>query len=265
MGKGVKKVRKPSGGIQSLDGALEVLLVMSRMNGPVALSELAKVCGMSASKIHRYLTSFLHAGLVCQTARSGKYDLGPGAVEIGLAALGRHDFVNRTSDDLAALGEATGLTVLFSVWGNSGPTIIRWERAASLVVASLGLGTTLPLLTSATGRIFLAYLPEKITGDIVRREIRSLKASRQLVEDMDINLKGARTLAQMVGRQGYATVDGRYIPGLVALSAPIIDWQDQVQAVVTLIGTQVNAVIPGSREIEQLIDFCKAHSLPKRA
>ena len=47
------------------------------------------------------------------------------------------------------------MSSLLSVLGNEGATVIRWERAASPAVTSVGLGTTLPLLKSATGRVLL--------------------------------------------------------------------------------------------------------------
>ena len=139
-----------AGGIQSLDLALQVLMTLARMPGPAGVSDLAKACDMPVSKAHRYLASFLHAGLVQQAGRSGKYDLGPQAIRLGLAALDRHDFVNETADGLAQLVQDTGMTAMISVWGNHGATVVRWERATALVIASMGLGTTLPLLTSAT-------------------------------------------------------------------------------------------------------------------
>ncbi len=49
---------------------------------------------MPLGKAHRYLASFAHAGLVRQAGRSGKCDLGPQAVQLGLAAMPRNDFIN---------------------------------------------------------------------------------------------------------------------------------------------------------------------------
>ena len=252
------------GGIKSLDAALRVLLTMARMEGAVALSDLARACDMPVSKTHRYLASFIHAGLVRQNGRAGTYDLGPGAIEVGLAALHRHDFVNAVADQLPELTKKTGLTGLVCVWANSGPTVIRWERVPSFVAASLGLGGTLSLLNSATGRVFLAFLPEKITGRLMQQELKRAKASARLFDDMTPDAAGARSLAVAARKAGYATVDGTYIPGLVAAAAPILDWQDQAQAVVTLIGTDPTDIEPDSDAIAALKSFCAAHAIPRR-
>ena len=251
-----------SGGIQSLDGALRLLGVMAERRSAVSLSELARQCRMPPSKVHRYLASFQHAGLVEQAGRSGKYDLGPAAITLGLSALARHDFVNSASDHLPDLCTESGLTTLLSVWGNQGVTVVRWERAASPMVTSMGLGTTLPLLNSATGRAFLAWAPPSPIQAIRDAEMRHARKNPAIATDLDPTAAGIRTLVEKVRARGYAWVDGKFIPGLVAIASPILDWQGEAQAVVTLIGTDPAIIEPGSDAVRRLTAFCKDLSFP---
>ena len=251
-----------TGGIQSLDAALRLLAAMSARRSAASLSELARECGMPPSKVHRYLSSFQYSGLVLQAGRSGKYDLGPGAVALGLSALARHDFVNSVSDDLPDLCTDSGLTALLSVWGNQGATVIRWERAASPTVTSMGLGTTLPLLNSATGRAFLAWAPQAPLKAIREAELQHAGKNPAIAPDMQPNAEGIEAVVSLTLERGYASVDGKFIPGLVAIAAPILDWQGEAQAVVTLIGTDPAVIEPPSREVAQLKAFCTQHSFP---
>lgn len=252
---------EPSGGIQSLDAALRLLRVMSGYGRAVSLSELARDCEMPLSKAHRYLASFIHAGLAEQAGRSGKYDLGAGAVRLGLAALARYDFVNRTAEELPELCAETGLTGLLSVWGNQGATVVRWERTASPTITSMGLGTTLPLLNSATGRAFLAWAPPRLIQPAVEAELRQARRNPDLVSGFVATAQGVTDLREDIRRARYATVDGRFIPGLVAIAAPILDWQNEAQAVVTLIGTDPGVTRPDSEAVGRLLDFAQRLSL----
>jgi len=252
---------EPSGGIQSLDAALRLLQAMARYGRAVSLSEIARDCDMPLSKAHRYLASFIHAGLVAQAGRSGKYDLGTGALQLGLAALARHDFVNRAAEDLPELCAETGLTGLLSVWGNQGATVVRWERTASPTITSMGLGTTLPLLNSATGRAFLAWAPLGPIRPMLDAELRRAKRNPDLIADLTATAQGVAALQEKVRQAGYATIDGRFIPGLVAIAAPVLDWQNEAQAVVTLIGTDANIIRPGSDAVEKLVAFAARQSL----
>ena len=255
------KTGATSGGIQSVDVALGILGALARSGGPISLSELARRCDMPPSKAHRYLASFMAAGLVVQAGRSGKYDLGPSAMELGLAALSRHDFVNRASDALPELRDATGMTVLLSVWGSEGATVVRWERAPSPVITSMGLGTTLPLLTSASGRVFLAWSPPKATRERLAAELaiaRSNPAFDATLNRDDAALSGLR---QTIREAGFASVDGRFIPGLVAVAAPVLDWQGEAQCVITLIGTDPALIRPDAPSVDRLKAFCRAQSV----
>ncbi|RBI87519.1 IclR family transcriptional regulator [Rhodosalinus halophilus] len=248
-------------GVQSLEAALRLLSALAAKGGPAALSELARDCGMQASKAHRYLASFQAAGLVAQAGRSGKYDLGPEALTLGLAALARHDFVNRAADALPDLCAETGMTVLLAVWGTQGATVVRWERAAAPLVTSMGLGTALPLLTSATGRVFLGWAPPAVVAAQRETERARIAEAPDLAADFRPTPEGIAALAETVRAQGYAAVDGRFIPGLVAAAAPILDWQGQAQAAVTLVGTDRTAIAPGAPELAALRRFCAAQSV----
>jgi DNA-binding IclR family transcriptional regulator len=257
----VKDEERQSGGIQSLDAALYVLNTIASVYDPVTLSDLARACSMPPSKIHRYLSSFLKAGLIQQTGRSGRYLLGPAALQLGLAAIGRHDFVNAAADGLDELSSNTGMTALLCIWGSAGATVVRWERAPAPTVTSLGLGTTLPLLTSATGHAFLAWAPPAMVDGVRESELRRLKKSPTFAADFDFSREGVQQLVSAIRSQGYASVDGRFIPGLVAIAAPILDWQDQAQAIVTLIGTDPASIIATSAEVGELIAFCRSRSV----
>lgn len=248
-------------GIKSLESALEVLGYLARQQGSASLTDIARGCGMSPSNVHRYMATFIQAGLVKQEGKSGRYDLGLGALELGLAAIARHDFVNSAADGLAQLTIDTGMTALLSVWGSDGATVVRWERGASPTVTSIGLGTTLPLLRSATGRAFLAWGPAAAIAGAREAELRRAARQPALLPDIDATRSGLNRVVAELRDKGFASVDGRYIPGLVAAAAPVMDWQGEAQAVITLVGTDPEMIAPGSDQIKALLEFCAGRSV----
>ncbi len=249
-------------GLKSLDAALGVLAQMARADGAQSLSDIARASGMPKSKVHRYLASFVAAGLAQQHGRSGLYDLGKEAIHLGLAALARHDFVTHAAEDLPDLARRSGMTVLLSVWVNDGATVVRWERGASPAVTSMGLGTTLPLLNSATGRAFLAWAPDGAIDRIREQELRRAARNPSLLPDVPATRAGLRELTTKARADGYTSVDGQFVPGLVAIAAPILDWQDEAQAVISLIGVAPETRMPGSPELKMLMAYCAEKSVP---
>jgi DNA-binding IclR family transcriptional regulator len=68
-------------------------------------------------------------------------------------------------------------------------------------------------------------------------------------------------LVRTIRAHGYASVYGDFIPGLVAIAAPILDWQEEAQAAITLIGTDVAATEPQSDPVLRLIAYCRQRSV----
>jgi len=80
----------------------QLLVELARHVSPQAPRDLAKAAGMSTGKAHPYLVTFLRVGFVTQDA-SGCYELGPLALQLGLARLQRLDPVKEASSLMADL------------------------------------------------------------------------------------------------------------------------------------------------------------------
>jgi DNA-binding IclR family transcriptional regulator len=249
------------GGIQALDAALSVLRVLRSFDGPATLSDIAREAGMPPSKVHRYLASFIHAGLAVQRERSGRYDLGPEAAELGVAAISRNNFVLRAAEGLEELAEATGQAALLAVWSNSGPTVVRLERGPNLTTTSIGLGSTFPLLHSATGRVFLSYLPRPQLMPRLQLELERAVEAGVSWPDLIPDLGSVEALVENIRQERIAYVDGRFIPGLNAISSAITNWQGEIEVAVTLFGTHRELIEPGSPTRSALVDFTSRHSI----
>ncbi len=230
-------------GVQSVEVSVALLTALARHGAAMSLSDLGEAAGMAPAKVHRYLASFVDSGMVRQR-KSGKYDLGPRAAEIGIAAVARIDPVNRAADGLSGLVEETGMSATLAVWGTHGATVIRWEKAATALVTTLGVGSVLPVTRSATGRIFLAYLPDRLLADLVAAEGTTLAATEPLRRD--------------IRAQRIAIADQEFIPGLSALACPVMDVNGTPAAVVTLVATDRHVLDPAHPARQRLLAFCAA-------
>lgn len=212
---------KERAGIQSVEVGFALLQALSLAPGPLMLRDLAAAAGMSAAKAHRYLVSFQRLRLVAQDARTARYDLGPASLQLGLASLSRLDAVKLARERITALMEQIGHTLAVAVWGNHGPTIVHWEESPRAVTVNLRLGDVMPLLTSATGRCFAAYLPQEAITPLLRQEIAA--AHKQRRPGVPATLAQARTLLEEVRRRGSARVVDTLLPGIVGFCAPVLD------------------------------------------
>ena len=225
---------KERAGIQSVEVGFALLDVLSRADGPLMLRDLAAAAGMSAAKAHRYLVSFQRLQLVVQDASSTRYDLGPSALQLGLASLTRLDAVKLARVRVGLLMESIGHTLALAVWGNHGPTIVHWEESAHAVTVNLRLGDVMPLLTSATGRCFAAFLSRDAITPMLKEEIT--RAQKQGRADVPATLAQARAMLDEVRQRGVARVLDTLLPGIVGFCAPVFDSDGHIALGIVALG-----------------------------
>src|SRR5574343_1620294 len=155
------KLPKEPRGIQSVEVGGQLLLALAHHGRPLALKDLAREAGMPPAKAHPYLVSFIKLGLVEQEALSGRYGLGPLALQLGLISLQQYEPVRLATPRIEELALSLGHTVAIAVWGNRGPTIVRVAEAPSPVHVSMRHGTVMSLTGTASGRLFAAHLPRE--------------------------------------------------------------------------------------------------------
>lgn len=212
---------KERAGIQSVEVGFGLLQALALASGPLMLRDLAAAAGMSAAKAHRYLVSFQRLRLVVQDAASARYDLGPAALQLGLASLSRLDAVRLARERVVSLMEQIGHTLALAVWGNHGPTIVHWQESPRAVTVNLRLGDVMPLLSSATGRCFAAFLSGEAVMPLLKQEIAAGQQQRR--PDLPATLAEAEALLEEVRRRGSARVVDTLLPGIVAFCAPVFD------------------------------------------
>jgi DNA-binding IclR family transcriptional regulator len=237
-----------SKGIQSVEIGGQVLEVLIKAAGPLSLKALSAAAGMSPPKVHRYLASFIRAGLVYQDPATGRYDLGNTALRLGLAALNRLDSIALATQGLKRLVATADQTGMLAVWGEHGPTIISWQRGSQPLVTNLALGSVLPVLSSATARVFLAFMPRAMMRRIIEREIEASSTKQGAFYD----LEKLEWLIVETRKERLARVEGGVIPGLRAASAPIFDFQSETVAAITLLGSMAAPTAPFEAAVEEM-------------
>ncbi len=216
---------KARAGIQSVEVGFALLEVLARASGPLMLRDLAAQAEMSAAKAHRYLVSFQRLGMVVQDAATTRYELGPATLRLGLATLSRLDAVKMARERLPALGEQIGQTLALAVWGNRGPTLVHWLESPLAVPVNLRLGDVMPMLASATGRCFAAFLGHGVGSDQARVLIEHEMAQARAVgrKDLPNNSEELQQMVRETRQQGLARVKNVLLPGISGFCAPVFD------------------------------------------
>ena len=224
--------REDQWGIQSVEVAGGVLRAMVEIGRPAPLKEIAARARLHPGKVHRYLVSLTRSELVEQDSASGRYGIGPLGVALGLAGLRNVDAVRSAAAVLPALRDEIDDTVLLALWSERGPVVIDFEESARPVYMNIRVGSVLPLLTTATGRVFAAWLPDSETSTL-------LAAERDAASGKTAALYAPRAAAALLAetrRLKLACVAGDLVPGVAAVAAPVFDHKGRIAAVIGALG-----------------------------
>lgn len=233
-----------STGVQAIETGLIVLDVLSSTKRAMMLKDIAAAAGMHPAKAHRYLVSFQVMSYVEQDA-NGLYRLGPNALRLGLACMEQIDALRLATQVLDELSAHTGDTIFAAIWGTQGPTIVQWRDSSHPVTVNVRPGSILPLLTSATGRVFLAYSDTEMLEPFVQQELKQRQALPAATFPQSI--ADTQQLILTVKSEGVGRVFGELLAGVSSVSAPVFDYSGKLVLALTALGSEqiFNAELDG--------------------
>src|SRR5215468_1177315 len=243
-------------GIGSVEVGGQLLRVLTEADGPMMLRDLAASADMTAAKAHPYVVSFMRLGLVEQDRASGRYELGPLALQMGLASMRRLNPVRVATEAIAELVLRINQTVALSVWGNHGATVVRIEEGTAAVHVNMRVGSIMSLLGTATGRVFAAFLPPKMIETFIESGVGRASVGDEAERQM--SRKQIDAILAEIREKGLARTVERPIPGVNAFSAPVFDHAGSIALVMTAIGPSHTFDVDWDGPIAEEVRKCAA-------
>jgi DNA-binding IclR family transcriptional regulator len=246
-------------GIQSIEVGGEILKILAAEPRPMALRDLVKLTGMPSGKIHPYLVSFGNLGLVVQDPPSGRYLLGPMAIQLGLTGLQTLNPVREATPLAQALSEQTGQCVAIVVWGNFGPVAVQLFEPYQAMHVNIRTGMVMSLIHTASGRAFCAYLPEHIVEPMMALQ----RQNTGMVFNQPIEAEAVERLIEETRTHQMSRAINHPTPGMSAFAAPVFEHSGALSLVITIMGPTGQLDTDWNGPIAQAIHHC-AQSISKR-
>jgi len=219
--------------VQSAETGMTVLKALGQLGGAATLTGLAARVQENPAKVFRYLSSLISSGFVEQDPSTGRYVLGSEAILLGLAAQRQSSALNLAAAAIVDLVDKLNVSCFVAVMSNHGPVIVRWEEPVQAIVINARVGSTVPVLWSATGLAFAAFLKSDLLEALIERELASA------TEDQRRQLPSRRAVDSLLDgfrAHGCTWVRDSLLQGVSALAAPVFDPAGQVPAVIVAIG-----------------------------
>lgn len=221
--------------VQSVEVGGRLLLALAACPEAMTLKDLAASAKLPPARAHPYLVSFGKLGLIEQEAASGRYALGPAALQLGLTRLHQLDVMKAALPVAEALASRTGHAVALAVWGNFGPTVVRMIESRQPLHLAMRAGTVMSLLGTATGRAFAAALPLERLQQVMSGPLGEAGGRRTALLPKGRSPALREAVAE-VRAHGVARAAGKPLPGVNAFSAAVFDHDGEAALVITLLG-----------------------------
>lgn len=231
-----RKSSRRQQGVQGVEIGLRIAFLLADARHPLTLGDIAKAAGLAPSKVHRYLVSLGRAGLIEQLQANNRYDLSRGALVLGLAALNRLDVYRLADQTIQELYDEIGVGVSAMIWGNNGPTVIRRIEPLDRVMVTTRIGTVISVVSSASGRLFAAFLPPNIVDPKIDAEFAGGRQFTSMGQPISRN--DFRQIVDNAKEQGIAVVQGDFLKGFDAIAAPVFGHDGQIVMTISIIAAE---------------------------
>jgi IclR family transcriptional regulator, KDG regulon repressor len=186
---------------------------------------------LSPSTVYRLLDALVRGGFAQHDESTGRYAIGAGAVQLGLAALASLDLTTAAPQTLQALVAETGESVFLAVLDEGSVVYVMKQEGRFAIRTTAMLGSRRPAYCTALGKTFLAFMPADEARAVVERHGMAALTGRTITDLPTLweELSRVRLL-------GYAVDREEIEDGLTCIAAPVRDHTGRQVAAVSVAG-----------------------------
>lgn len=216
--------------VRAVERAMQILSAFDSEHADRGISEVAQVTGLHKATTHRIMMTLLNGDFLERTADGERYRLGLRLVELGLGALRRLDVRRAAVPYMEQLVERFEETCDLGVFDRGEVLYIEVVHSRHSLTIAARVGRRLPAYCTASGRVFLAFLPPEVVEPFLRAPLapcteRTITSPARLRKELEATRQ-----------RGYALDDEELEEGIRAVSAPIRDIDGNVIAALSIPG-----------------------------
>ncbi len=200
----------------SVKRAFQILDLVARRDNSLTISDLSRELGISKSTVHGIAQALEGIGAVVRNEDTKCYTLGMTLLQLAHTAYARIDLKDVARPVLEDLMKSTRQTVFLGLRSGDRVSIIDTVESTEDLKITAHIGARIPLLVGATGKVFMASLPERDVKQLIRTVGLRQNTEKSII-DPDQYLEEIRK----VRKDGYALDHGEYLQGVKAVAAPI--------------------------------------------
>lgn len=207
----VKKYQAPI-----IKKAFSIMDAISQSTQGLRISEISSSLDISKSTVHGITAALEDVGAIVRDSVSKRYTIGLTLMTLGKAAYERIDFKNIARPIMEDLMEQCQESVFLGARNGESVTVIDIIESRKDFKISSPIGTTLPLMAGAVGKLFLSQMDSHDLKKYLHAN-PLVRYTANTIIDSDLYAKELEKVRQ----SGIATDDEEYLSGVRAVAAPI--------------------------------------------
>jgi len=234
--------------IQSIDRAMEMLLLFTRNRPKLGITEISQSLGLAKGTVHGLVRTLSKAGFLQQDPESRKYRLGLKIYELGMILAGTLEINDKAGGPTAQLARRTGMVAKIAIWDGSSALLVLHIDPKAHSLFTHQIGPSIPAYCSALGKAILAHLkPQELEAYLERTPLTPYTS--QTIVDRKTLLSELEEIRQ----KGYSIDREETVLGFECIGAPIVGRAGGVEAAISLSGNSEQFSPRQADKIEGLV------------
>jgi len=216
--------------VRAVERALDILLCFSQDGPALSLTQIAEQVGMHKSTVHRLLATLENRRFVHRDKATGLYRLGFRFIEMASLVLQDVGLRRWAQPYLQHLSAECGETIDLAVLDGSHVIYLDVVESPQRVKIAAAVGQRLPAFCTASGKAFMAYLPDDEVHNILD------KGLTKYTEHTVLSLADLSEDLRLTRERGFAISEQEFENDIHAVAAPILDSSGYPVAVIAVVG-----------------------------
>lgn len=224
-----------SDALLTVSRGLQVLRAFRGERNPLSNSEIVARTGLPKSTVSRLTTTLMFSGFLRHAAGGRQFELGTGSLGIGHAFLEASPLVQLAQPFMQALADQLNVSVALAIRDQFEMLYVTYCSGKNIATLRLGVGSLLPMESTAIGRAYMWGLPEEERRLLFEQMRERFGAAFESIHD------GIQTSFAELDSTGTCLVKGGYQRDTYGIGVPV-----RVGVNRTVMGMNCGAAVVGA-------------------
>lgn len=203
---------------KSLEKGLKILSLFSRDTPVLTQSGIARALGLNKTSTYRYINTLVEMGYLEKNAKTKEIRPSSRCLVLCINLIGTTDYVRMIRQVVDRIHRQHNITIDVAFAVNDTLARIYHREAEETITYNLPNYANNCLHSTALGKAYLSSLPEDRMAATVDAMVLDARTQRTIVKKKTL----VAALKKAKVRQ-YVLCDEEYLPGLIAIGAPLFD------------------------------------------